>query len=147
VEPINPCVTNTLKRTPSFRQLDFGRRKIARSTYTQGTTTGGASLGNTIQVSTPQKGSILAFGMAGNDHTIRLPEFKGEASEDPKKHLLICENIWEEKKIIDEDNKLAQLEITLRDHTLDWYMSLATKNTLGTIRTIADIKKLLINEF
>jgi hypothetical protein len=27
VEPINPCATNTPKRTPSFRQLNFGRRK------------------------------------------------------------------------------------------------------------------------
>jgi hypothetical protein len=29
VEPINPCVNNTPKRTPLFRQLDFGRRKTA----------------------------------------------------------------------------------------------------------------------
>jgi hypothetical protein len=34
-------------------------------------------------------------------------EFKGEASEDPEKHLFICEKIWEEKKITDEDTKLA----------------------------------------
>jgi hypothetical protein len=47
VEPINPCATNTPKRTTSFRQLDFGRRKTTRSTSTQGTTTGGASLGIT----------------------------------------------------------------------------------------------------
>jgi hypothetical protein len=36
VEPINPCVTNT----PSFRQPNFRRRKTARSTLTQGKTTG-----------------------------------------------------------------------------------------------------------
>jgi hypothetical protein len=35
--------------------------------------------------------------MAGHDPTIRLPKFKGEALKDPEKHLLICENIWEEK--------------------------------------------------
>jgi hypothetical protein len=34
VEPINPCATNTPKRTPPFRQPNFGRRKIARSTST-----------------------------------------------------------------------------------------------------------------
>jgi hypothetical protein len=51
------------------------------------------------------------------------------------------------KQITDEDTKLAQLAITLRDHALDWYMSLATNNPPGTTRTIADIKKLLINEF
>jgi hypothetical protein len=44
--------------------------------------------------------------------------------EDPEKNLFICENIWEAKQIIDEDTKLAQLAITLRDRALDWYMSL-----------------------
>jgi hypothetical protein len=43
VEPINPCVTNTPRRTPPFRQLNFGRRKTKGSTSTQGKTTGGAS--------------------------------------------------------------------------------------------------------
>jgi hypothetical protein len=85
--------------------------------------------------------------MARHDPTIRLPEFKGEASEDPEKHFFICENMWEEKQITYEDTKLAQLVITLRDHALDWYMSLATSNPPGTTRMIANIKKLLINEF
>jgi hypothetical protein len=35
--------------------------------------------------------------MEGHDPTIRLPKVKGEELEDPKKHLFICENIWEEK--------------------------------------------------
>jgi hypothetical protein len=39
VEPINPCATNTPKRTPPFRQSNFRRRKTTRSTSTQGTTT------------------------------------------------------------------------------------------------------------
>jgi hypothetical protein len=45
--------------------------------------------------------------MAGHDPTIRLPEFKGEASEDPEKHLFIYEKIWEAKQITDEDTKLV----------------------------------------
>jgi hypothetical protein len=57
--------------------------------------------------------------MTGHDATIRLPEFKGEASKDPEKHLYICENILEVKQIIYQDTKLSQLAITLRDHTLD----------------------------
>jgi hypothetical protein len=65
--------------------------------------------------------------MAGHDPTIRLPEFKGEALKELKKHLFICEKIWEAKQIIDEDTKLTQLAITLRDHALDWYMSLSKK--------------------
>jgi hypothetical protein len=60
--------------------------------------------------------------MAGHDRIIRLPEFKGEASEDPKKHMFICEKIWEAKQITDEDTKLAQLAITLRDRTPDWFI-------------------------
>jgi hypothetical protein len=58
VEPINPCVSNTPKRTPPFRQPNFRRRNTAGSTSTQGTTTGGASLGNTSQVCTLHEGSI-----------------------------------------------------------------------------------------
>jgi hypothetical protein len=45
--------------------------------------------------------------MAGHDPTTKLPEFKGEATEDPEKNLFICENIWEVKQMTDEDTKLA----------------------------------------
>jgi len=45
--------------------------------------------------------------MAGQDTTIRLLEFQGEASEDLENNLFICENIWEEKKITYEDTKLT----------------------------------------
>jgi hypothetical protein len=97
VEPINPCTTNTPIRTPPFRQLNFGIRKTTGSTSTQGTKSRGSSSGSIIQVSTPRGGSISAFRMVGHDPTIRLPKFKGEASEEPKKNLFICEKIWEEK--------------------------------------------------
>jgi hypothetical protein len=85
--------------------------------------------------------------MAGHDPTIILLEFKGEASEDPKKHLLICEKIWEVKQITDEDTKLARLSITLRDSALDQYMILDANILPQTTITIGDIKNLLINEF
>jgi hypothetical protein len=35
----------------------------------------------------------------------------------------------------------------LRDRALDWYMSLDTNSAPRTMRTLADIKKLLINDF
>ena len=71
-------------------------------------TNGGASWGNLSQVSTLcGGGSSLVLRMAGHDPTIRLPEFHGEATEDPEKHLFICEKIWEEKQITDEDTKLV----------------------------------------
>ena len=148
VEPINPCATNTPKRTPPFRQSNFGGSLKAESTSTQGATTGGASSGNTSQVSTPRGGgSISIFRMVGHDPTIRLPEFRGEAIEDPEKYLLICAKIWEEKQITNEDTKTAQLAITLRDCALDWYMSLDMNSAPRMTRTLANINKLLINEF
>jgi hypothetical protein len=147
VEPINPCDTNTPKRRLPFRQSNLGRRKTTRSTSTQGTKIWGFILGRISQVSTLRGGSSSTFKMAEHDPTIKLTKFKGEASKDPKKHMFICENMWEAKQIIDEDTKLSHLDITLRDHSLDWYMSLATNNPPGTTKMITDIKKLLINEF
>jgi len=83
VEPINPCMTNTPKRTPPFRQPQFRGSPTAGSTFTQGTTTGGANLGNTSQVSIPcGGGSSSVFRMAEHDPTIRLPKFQGEVIED-----------------------------------------------------------------
>jgi hypothetical protein len=94
VEPINPCATNTPKRTPPFRQPKFGGSSTVGSTSTQATTTGGISLGNPSQVSTSRgRGSSSVFIMARHNPTIRLLEFRGEAIEDPKKHLFICSKI------------------------------------------------------
>jgi hypothetical protein len=61
--------------------------------------------------------------------------------------LFICENIWEQKQITDEDTKLVYLDIMLRDCTRDWHMSLAANTPPGTTRMISYVKKLLINEF
>jgi hypothetical protein len=46
-----------------------------------------------------------------------------------------------------EDKNIAQLEITLRDYALDWYISLNVNNPPRLTNTIVDVKKLLINEF
>jgi hypothetical protein len=98
VEPINPCATNTPKITPPLRKPRFRGSPTARSTSTQGETTRGASSGSTSQVSTMRGGgSSFIFIMAGNNPTIRLLEFQGEVTEDPKKSLFICAKIWEEK--------------------------------------------------
>jgi len=48
---------------------------------------------------------------------------------------------------MDEDKKVAQLAITLRDRVLDCYMGLTVKIPQGALTTIADVKKALINEF
>jgi hypothetical protein len=108
VEPTTPCVTNTPEGTQDFRQPIFSRRGAAGQGSNRGKPTGGTSSGSNSQLSTPCRGSSSTrFKMAGVDPTIRLPEFCGEASEDPEKHLFICENIWEEKKVTDEDTKVC----------------------------------------
>jgi hypothetical protein len=148
VEPTTPCATNTPERTPSIRQLNFSGRKTTRNTSKQGAETRGASSRSNSQLSTPCGGSSSTqFKMAGHDPTIRLPEFWGEALEDLKNHLFICEKIWEAKHIIDEDTNLVYLSITLRDCALDWYMSLDVNSPPGVTKTIAYVKKQLINEF
>jgi hypothetical protein len=50
------------------------------------------------------------------------------------------------------DHRLGYKTCIVRYHakrpcTLDWYMSLDVNSPPGTTRTIADVKKLLINEF
>jgi len=84
MEPMKPCATNTPTGTPLFRQLSFRRRRTLGSTSTQGTTTRGTSSRNISQGSTPCIGSSpTQFAMEGHDPTIWLPEFRGEAAEDP----------------------------------------------------------------
>jgi hypothetical protein len=98
VEPINPCATNTPKRTPLFRQPKFKGSPTTGSTLTKRETTREASSGNLSQLPTPCGGvNSSLFGMARHDPTIRLPYFRGEAVEDPEKHLFICAKIWEAK--------------------------------------------------
>jgi hypothetical protein len=64
--------------------------------------------------------------MAGHDPTIKLPYFQGEATKDPKKHPFICVKTWEAKQITDEDTKLMQLAIMLRDRAQElWKENIA----------------------
>jgi hypothetical protein len=73
VEPINPCVTNTPKITPPFRQPNFERRKTIGSTSTQGTTNRGASSGSISQVYTVHGGSSSTFRMVlSSQHTLKV---------------------------------------------------------------------------
>jgi hypothetical protein len=73
VETINPCATNTPRRTPPFRQLNSRIRKTIGSTSTQGTITGGASSRSISQVSGLRGGISSTFRMVRHDPTIRLP--------------------------------------------------------------------------
>jgi hypothetical protein len=59
--------------------------------------------------------------------------------------LFIYENIWETKKIKNEDTKVAQLEITFIDDALYRYMGLAINNPMRTPTTVVEVKRQLIN--
>jgi hypothetical protein len=81
VEPTNPCATNTLEGTQSFRQPIFSRISVASQGTNSGKSTVGTSLGSRIQLSIScRSGSSPNFKMVGVDPTIRLPKFHGETS-------------------------------------------------------------------
>jgi hypothetical protein len=129
VEPTTPCATDTLEGTQDFRQPIFNRRGVAGQGSNRGKSNVGTSSRSTNQLSKLHGGSSSTrFKMAGVDPTIILPEFRGEDSEDHEKNLFIFENIWEAKKITNEDTKVMQLAITFRDHALYWYMSFVVNN-------------------
>jgi hypothetical protein len=48
---------------------------------------------------------------------------------------------------MDEETKVSQLPITLKNHALDWFMILAVNIPQGALITITNVKKALINEF
>jgi hypothetical protein len=148
VESVTPCATSTPERTRMSRQLNFSGRRMIGKKSSQGESTGGAISCSNSKISTPRRGcSSTQFKMEGRDPMIRLPEFQREASKDPEKHVFICEKIWDAKKIKDEDTKIAQLAIMLRNPALDWYMSLDVTNPPGVTRTIPDMKIILLNDF
>jgi hypothetical protein len=148
VEPITPCAISTPERTPVSRQPSFSGRGMTWQWSSWGSSTGGAISGSISQIYTSHEGSSSTqFKIAGHVPTIRLLEFRGEASEDPEKHLFIYKKIWEANHITYGDTKLAQLAIKLRDLGLDWYMQLDINSPPREKMTIADVKRLLINEF
>jgi hypothetical protein len=63
-----------------------------------------------------------------------------------KKHLFICEIIWTMKNIEDDDAKIAQLEMTFKDHALLWYMKYHTMTPLGQTRTLVMVRQVILKE-
>jgi len=94
-------------------------------------TSGSSSPNNSTQIVVPRGAGTEHSTMVGVDPMIRLPEFHGDGTEDPEKHLFMCKQIWEEKRIIDEEEKVAQLPIIFINYALDWYMNLAVNNPRG----------------
>jgi hypothetical protein len=76
---------------------------------------------------------------------MRLPIFRGDGSEDPDNHWFLCEVVWNIKSITDEAIKRTQLNTTLRDCALRWYMKLV--QGLAQHKPLNEIKNVLIVEF
>jgi hypothetical protein len=103
-----PCETKTFEEEETFRQQVISGRRILVGRGSSGNLSKSISLASSSQVSTPcGGGSTTNVIMERVDPTIRLAEFRGEGSEDPEKHLFICEKIWAANQITDEDTKVA----------------------------------------
>jgi hypothetical protein len=106
----------------------------------------GSSTTNQSQSTSP-KVSTTQNTMAGIDNTLRMPEFQGAGSEDPEKHLFVCDMIWTAKNVQDEATKIVQLAMTFRGHALLWYMKYQTTTPAGQSRTLEEIGQALLKEF
>ena len=73
---------------------------------------------------------------------MKLPIFKGTGAEDPEQHWFLCEAMWTIKTINDDNLKLVQLVITLRDRALTWYIKYTT-----VPKTLVQVKTTMIKEF
>jgi hypothetical protein len=99
-------VTKTTEEEKPIKQQVISGRRIFIVHVSSGSSSKSISVASSSQVSTPRGGcSSTNFIISGHDPTIRLPKFRGEGSEDPKKNLFICENIWGAKNITYEDKK------------------------------------------
>jgi hypothetical protein len=148
VETTTPCANKTSNEEKQVNQQLISGKRIFAGNGSSGSSRRSISTPSSIQVSTSREsGTTKNFTMVGQDHIIRLPEFHGEGSEDLEKHLFICENIWEAKKVTEKYTKVSQLEITFRYCTLYWYMGIAMNNSTRAPTTLAEVKRKLINEF
>jgi hypothetical protein len=51
-----------------------------------------------IQLASPRV-STTPNTMVGIDYTLRMSKFQGVGSEDPGKHLFVCDTIWTMKNV------------------------------------------------
>ena len=56
--------------------------------------------------------------------------------------------MWDIKQVItDEKENIVQMEITLRDISLTWYMKYKSTVAPGVMRSLGEIKKAMLKEF
>jgi hypothetical protein len=71
-----------------------------------------------------------------------------EKGERNHRNIYLCLKIFGKiKKNMDEETKVAQVEIKFRNHALHWFMILVVKIPHRSHNTIVDAKKALDNKF
>ena len=83
--------------------------------------------------------------MAGDD--ANLPLFHGKRTKDPEQYWFLCEVVWTVKQNKDDEVNKGQLETTLRGRALDWFMKFVQVPTGAPAKTLAEVRKGLIEEF
>ena len=83
--------------------------------------------------------------MVGTD--VRLPTFNGNGTEDLEQHLFLYEAIWMVRLVHNVDIKKAQMIMTLRGRTLDWFMKFYATPSETPQNTIEEIQATMISEF
>jgi len=76
-----------------------------------------------------------------------LHVFHGMGKDDVEHNSFTCEAIWSMKRITKETPKLMQLETTLRDKYLTWYMKYKVTMPVGQTRSLTKIKRDMLREF
>jgi hypothetical protein len=76
---------------------------------------------------------------------MRLPNFRGDGSEDHDQHWFLCQDVWSINNVTNEAIKQSYFSTTLRDRALRWYMNLVQ----GTAqpKPLNKIKNVLVAKF
>jgi len=69
------------------------------------------------------------------------------SKDDVEQHQFTYEEICSVKRVIDGVAKIMQLETTLRDRALTWYMKYNATMPVGQGRSLAKIKQYLLRDF
>ena len=77
----------------------------------------------------------------------KLPLFHGNGTDDLEQYWFLCEAVWTVRQTVDDDVKKGQLATTLWGCALDWYMKFVQVPTGNPMKTLAEVKRGLIEEF
>ena len=83
--------------------------------------------------------------MVGDE--MKLLIFHGNKTDDLEQYWFLCEEVWTSRQSVDDDIKRRQLDTTLRDHALDWYMRFMQVPQGTMMKTLNEIQEGLFKEF